>query len=88
MYSESIVLENEAGLHARPASIFTQTSLKYKSDITISKEGKSANGKSIISVLSLGISRGTEITISAEGEDEKAAVADLVALIESKMGEA
>ncbi|AOT72637.1 HPr family phosphocarrier protein [Geosporobacter ferrireducens] len=88
MYWESVVLENEAGLHARPASVFTQTSLKYKSDITISKEGKSANAKSIISVLSLGISKGTEITISAEGEDEEAAVTDLVGLIQSKMGEA
>ncbi|SHJ18444.1 phosphocarrier protein [Geosporobacter subterraneus DSM 17957] len=88
MYSGKVVLENEAGLHARPASIFTQTSLKYKSDITIAKEGKSANAKSIISVLSLGITKGTEITIRAEGEDEEAAVNDLVALIESKMGEA
>lgn len=88
MYSGKVVLENEAGLHARPASIFTQTSLKYKSDITIAKEGKSANAKSIISVLSLGIMKGTEITITAEGEDEEDAVNDLVALIESKMGEA
>lgn len=87
MYSEKVLIENKNGLHARPASVFTKTAGKYKSNITVKKEEKVANAKSIINILSLAICKGAEVTISAEGEDEERAVKDLVALIKTKFGE-
>lgn len=87
MVSKKVTVENETGLHARPASVFVQTALKFKSNLTMDKGGKKANIKSIMGVLSLGVSKGTEVTISAEGIDEEAAVQALVDLIKSKFGE-
>lgn len=81
MQSEKVTILNETGLHARPASIFVNTAAKFKSELTIQKGEKQVNAKSILAVLSLGISKGTEITISAEGPDEEEAVGKLVELI-------
>jgi phosphotransferase system HPr (HPr) family protein len=87
MISEKVTILNETGLHARPASVFVNTAAKFKSDLTIQKEEKKANAKSILSVLGLGISKGTEITISAEGPDEEEAVSKLVQLIKQGINE-
>ncbi len=87
MFSAEIELKNETGLHARPASQFVFTSSKFKSNITIIKDGKEYNAKSIMGVLSMGASKGTKLTIKAEGEDEKEAVEALIALIDSNFGE-
>ncbi len=87
MNSESILVQNKTGLHARPAAAFVQTAAKFKSNITIEKEGKKANAKSMLSLLSIGASMGSTVTITAEGEDESQAVAALVELIRSKFGE-
>jgi len=65
----TIKIRNRVGLHARPASLFVQTAAGFKSDITVHHRGASANAKSILHVLSLGVSEGSEITIRAEGED-------------------
>ncbi|MBO8162027.1 MAG: HPr family phosphocarrier protein [Thermosipho sp. (in: Bacteria)] len=81
MVEKTITVKNKTGLHARPASQFVQSASRFKSNITISKEGKVADAKSIIEVLSIGINKGLEITIRAEGEDENQAVDTLVALI-------
>ncbi len=87
MYSETIVVENKTGLHARPAAAFVQAAMKFKSNITIEKDSKQANAKSMLSLLSIGASMGSTVKITAEGEDENAAVKALTDLIRSKFGE-
>ena len=84
MKSEKITIVNETGLHARPASNFVGQALKFKSEISLQKGEKKASAKSILSVLSLGVTKGTEITISAEGPDEEEAVSKLIELIKSE----
>ena len=83
MVEKLLVVKNETGLHARPASLFVQKAAKYKSTIKVKKDGKEANAKSIISVLSLGASFGSEITIIADGPDAEEAVAGLVELLDN-----
>lgn len=85
VYKEQVILKNESGLHARPASIFVKEAGKYKSEINIIKDDKSYNGKSIMSILSMGASKGTKLTITAEGEDEKEAVLFIKNLIENEL---
>lgn len=87
MFSEEVVLKNNTGLHARPASHFVFTSSKFNSHIVIIKDGKEFNAKSIMGVLSMGASKGTKLTIKAEGEDEKEAVEALRDLVERNFGE-
>lgn len=87
MVQQIVTVKNKTGLHARPAALFVQAANKFKSEIFIEKEGKRVNAKSIMGVMSLAVSQGTQITILAEGEDEKEAVKKLVELIESKFGE-
>jgi phosphocarrier protein HPr len=88
MISQNVIVTNQTGIHARPAALFISAASKFKANLTVTKNGKSGNAKSLLSLLSLGISKDSEITISAEGEDEKEAVAKLVELVESKFGEA
>lgn len=87
MISEKITILNETGLHARPASVFVNTAAKFKADLTLSKGEKKANAKSILSVLGLGITKGTEITISGSGPDEEQAVKTLADLINMGINE-
>ncbi|MDD2211925.1 MAG: HPr family phosphocarrier protein [Clostridia bacterium] len=87
MIKKEITVTNETGLHARPASMFVQKASKFKSSIVIEKGDKTINAKSIISVLSGGIGKGTQITLVIEGEDEQEAEKALVALIEGNFGE-
>ena len=70
-------------MHARPATFFIQKANSYKSSIWVEKEDCRVNAKSLLGVLSLGISQDTEITLIADGQDEADAVAGLVELIES-----
>jgi phosphocarrier protein len=88
MISQNVIVTNQTGIHARPAALFISAASKFKANLTVTKNGKSGNAKSLLSLLSLGISKDSEITISAEGEDEKEAVAKLVELVDSKFGEA
>lgn len=87
MYSENISVENKTGIHARPAVVFVQAAAKFKSNITIKKNDMNVSGKSIINILALGIVKGDEIIISAEGSDEELAVKELVKLVKTKFGE-
>lgn len=87
MYSKDVNVENNTGMHARPASMFVTEAIKYKSNVTVTKNFKEANAKSIISILSLGVSKGDNITISAEGPDEGQAVSALFNLVKSRFGE-
>ena len=89
MVKKQTTITNKTGLHARPASEFVAAATKFKSKITIKRidSDKEANVKSIVFVLSLGLTRGTQVEIAASGEDEAEAVDTLVALIESGFGE-
>lgn len=87
MFQQNVTVKNKTGLHARPAALFVQTANKFRSEVFIEKEGKKVNAKSIMGVMSLAVSQGTPIIVSAQGEDEKEAVKKLVELIESKFGE-
>lgn len=87
MVSKEVTVLNSTGIHARPAAVFVKTASGFKSDIKVEKDGKAVSAKSIISVLSLCINKGSTITISAVGEDEAEAVKALTELVESKFGE-
>ena len=83
MFMKDITVQNQIGLHARPATFFIQKANEYKSTIWISREERKANAKSLLGVLSLGIVQGTTITLIADGSDEAAAIEGLVALVDS-----
>ena len=87
MISRGVTIQNSVGLHARPATFFVQKANSYKSSIWIEKDDCRVNAKSLLGVLSLGIVKGTAITIIADGIDESDAVEGLVVLIDSEFGE-
>ncbi len=87
MISRSVTITNNVGLHARPATFFIQKANSYKCSIWVEKEDCRVNAKSLLGVLSLGISKGTSITIIADGCDEAGAVDGLVGLVESGLAE-
>ena len=87
MYVKEVLVQNKAGLHARPATFFIQKANEYKSTIWVEKEERRVNAKSLLGVLSLGIVKGTNITLIADGSDEKEAVDALVSLIQNNFGE-
>ena len=87
MISHNITVSNSVGLHARPATFFVQKANSFKSSIWVEKEDCRVNAKSLLGVLSVGISKGTAITLIADGADEGEAVAALVALIDGEFGE-
>ena len=83
MYVKEVTVENQVGLHARPATFFIQKANEYKASIWVEKEERRVNAKSLLGVLSLGIVGGTSIRIIADGTDEQAAVEGLVKLVNS-----
>ena len=87
MKKVKVILNNETGLHARPASMFIKEASKYSSEIKVIKDEKEYNGKSIMGVLSMGAGKGSKLTIAAEGADENEAVKGLEKLIDSNFGE-
>ncbi|MEG0750677.1 MAG: HPr family phosphocarrier protein [Oscillospiraceae bacterium] len=87
MYVEDVLVENQVGLHARPATFFIQKANEFKSTIWVEREERRVNAKSLLGVLSLGIVGGTDIRIIADGADEQQAVEGLVKLIRSGFNE-
>jgi phosphocarrier protein len=85
MISLKVTINNSVGLHARPATFFVQKANCFKSSIWVEKDDCRVNAKSLLGVLSLGISKDTEITIIADGADEGAAVEGLKALVENEL---
>ena len=83
MYVKEVTVQNQVGLHSRPATFFIQKSNEFKSSIWVEKEERRVNAKSLLGVLSLGIVGGTTIRIIADGTDEQVAVYSLVNLVES-----
>ncbi len=84
MYSRDAVILNAHGLHARPAAVFVRTANTFESRITLTRGGTTVNARSVLEVLSLGVSAGTVVSIAAAGPDEKAAVDTLVRLVEQE----
>ena len=89
MISKEVVIDNQVGLHARPATFtfFIQKANEFKSSIWVEKEERRVNAKSLLGVLSLGIVKGTAVKIIADGADEEAAIETLSALIDSDFSE-
>ena len=87
MYEKEVTVQNQVGLHARPATFFIQKANEFRSNIWVEKDERRVSAKSLLGVLSLGITRGTEIKIVAEGTDEATAVEALTTLISSDFAE-
>lgn len=87
MYSKEVVVQNQVGLHARPATFFIQKANEFKASIWVEKEERRVNAKSLLGVLSLGIVGNTTIRVIADGVDEETAVESLVKLVESGFAE-
>lgn len=84
MITQKVKVENENGLHARPASVLVKTASEFESDFHINMMGYKINGKSILGVLTLAAEHGSELELELDGKDEEAAMAALVELFESK----
>ena len=87
MVSKEIIVQNQVGLHARPATFFIQKANEFTSSIWISKDERKVNAKSLLGVLSLGITRGTAVVLTADGSDEDAAIEALTSLVASNFAE-
>ena len=81
MYVKEVTVENQVGLHARPATFFIQKANEFKSSIWVEVEDRKINAKSLLGVLSMGITKGTRISIIAEGPDEEEAVKALTEML-------
>ena len=87
MYSKEITVPNQVGLYARPATFFIQKANEFRSTMMVEKEERKVNAKSLLGVLSLGIVKGTTITLIADGADEKEAVEALCQMSTSDFSE-
>ena len=87
MFSQEVQVTNQVGLYARPATFFIQKANEYKSSIWVEKEERRVNAKSLLGILSLGITKGTTITLIADGVDEVEAVNALTDLIQSNFSD-
>ena len=87
MLSRDVTIVNEVGLHARPATFFIQKANTFKASIWIEKEDRRVNAKSLLGVLSMGIVKGTVVTLIADGDDEAEALNGLEKLILSELND-
>ena len=87
MVTKEVVINNQVGLHARPATFFIQKANEFKSSIWIEKEDRRVHAKSLLGVLSLGIVKGTAVNLIADGNDENEAISTLSDLIASDFSE-
>lgn len=88
MHSRIVTLDNDTGLHVRPATVFMEAANRFQSTIRVHKADRAADGKSAISLMLLEAGRGTQLTIEANGEDEVAAADVLAQLVESRFANA
>lgn len=87
MISQQVTIVNKLGLHARAAAKLVKTASAFAAQTTLDKSGQAVNGKSIMGVMMLAASKGTELILSTEGSDEQAAMDALTSLIADKFGE-
>jgi len=83
MYVREVTVTNQEGLHARPATFFTQRANEFKATVLIESDNRSVNAKSLLGVLSMGIMKDMSISIIGDGADEVEAVDTLCSLVES-----
>jgi phosphocarrier protein len=86
--SREVRISNRLGLHARAAARFVHAANRFESKVTLTRDGKTMDGKSILGILLLAAAKGTLLLVAADGRDEEAAVAELSGLIEGGFGEA
>jgi phosphotransferase system HPr (HPr) family protein len=82
----TVTLGSKSGLHARPAAVFVQTAREFQSQITVAKNDKTVNGKSILSILTLGAKQGDQVVLKVNGNDAQVAVKKLATLLEEDLG--
>jgi phosphocarrier protein len=82
-----VTVKNRLGLHARAAARFVHAANRFHSRVTVSRDGRTMDGKSILGILLLAAGQGTALDLGADGDDEDAAVDALAALVESGFGE-
>ena len=87
MEVQAFTIRNRLGLHARAAALLVKTANRFASEITLEKDGLEVNGKSIMGILMLAASKGSRITLKAEGKDSAEAIRALGELVENKFGE-
>ena len=87
MVSKEFTINNELGMHMRPASLLSQMATKYQSNITVKHNGKDFNAKSVMLLMTALIKCGSEIEVVCDGPDEEAALAEITAFIDSGMGD-
>ena len=87
MQNRNFTIVNRLGLHARAAAQLVQTANNFNSDVALVKDDIEVNGKSIMGILLLAAPKGTQLTVTVEGEDEEQAMRVIVALIEDGFGE-
>ena len=87
MTSRTLTILNESGLHQRPAGMFAERASKFRSRVTVSNGKQSVDGKSMLSLMLLAVTPGTQITITTDGEDEAEALDVLTGLLQSSFGE-
>ena len=87
MITRDVTIQNNVGLHARPATFFIQKANMYKSSVWIEKDDRKVNAKSLLGVLSMGIAKGMTVTLIADGQDENQAVEGLAELVQTGFAE-
>ena len=87
MYSKEVEVQNQVGLHARPATFFIQKANEFKSSIWVEKDDRKVNAKSLLGVLSLGIAKGMVVTLIADGSDENEAIEGLINLVQTGLAD-
>ncbi len=87
MITKKLSILNKLGIHARPAAQFVRVASRFQSDVTVEKDDESVDGKSIMGLMMLAVGWGADITVTADGPDEKETLAALEELVLSKFGE-
>ena len=87
MIEQTFTIINKLGMHARAAAKFVTTSSKFESHIQVTRNGRTVNGKSIMGLMMLAAAKGTEITVTADGDDAAKALRKIEALINKRFGE-
>ena len=87
MQQATVIVQHEAGLHARPASLFVKLAKQFTADIKVTSKSKTVSAKSLVLLLTLGVQPNTELELTANGSDEQEAISALVRLVESNFME-
>ncbi|ADQ13647.1 HPr family phosphocarrier protein [Halanaerobium hydrogeniformans] len=84
-FEKDVKIKNKTGMHAKPAADFVKKVNKYSSKISVIFEGKEVNAKDVMAVMGLGVAKGNQITIKAEGDNAKTAVEEIIDFVKNDM---